>query len=90
MHTILNCKKKMGTGNLSSKVLEVMMPRFDRDERKNRKAISRIMNSYLRAVRERNRLEEEIRIIDGKIDDEVFRLYGLTSDEISIINSESE
>jgi hypothetical protein len=89
MHVILKYKKKMGTGNLSSKVLEVMIPRFDKDERKNRKAICRIMNSYLRAVRERERLEEEIRIIDGKIDDEAFRLYGLTSDEISIINSET-
>jgi len=85
LHVVLNCKRRLGTGNISSKVLEIPIPRFDKDETKNREAIRKVMADYLKVMYEKEKLEKEIKEIDEKIDDAIFKLYDLTDEEINII-----
>ena len=47
------------------------------------------MNSYLKVKDEKERLEKEIREVDEKIDDEVFKLYDLTDEEVALIKKAS-
>jgi hypothetical protein len=87
-HVVSNCKKWQVTGNISSKILSVPVPRFDKNEAKNMEAVRKVMNGYLKAINENERIYKEILEIDKKIDDEVFNLYGLTEEEASFIKGE--
>jgi type I restriction-modification system DNA methylase subunit len=89
LHTMIDHKGSKTTGNLSAKILSTPIPRFDKNEAKNMEAIRRIMREYLKANDEKERLENEINEIDAKIDDAVFKLYGLTNEEADFIKDES-
>ena len=89
LHVVQNHKGWPATGNLSSKILSTPIPRFDKDEAKNMEAIRKVMRNYLKAIDEKERLEEEVKTIDAKIDDAVFKLYGLTEEETIFIKTES-
>ena len=39
---MLNHKGRLGTGNISSKILDMSIPRFDKDETKNREVDEKI------------------------------------------------
>jgi type I restriction-modification system DNA methylase subunit len=88
-HTMLDHKGWPATGNLSSKILSTPMPRFDKDEAKNMEAIRKVMNGYLKTIDEKEKLDKEIREIDGKIDDAIFKLYDLTDEEVNFVKGES-
>jgi hypothetical protein len=89
LHVTLNHKGWPTTGNLSSRILSMPIPRFDKGEAKNMEAIRKVMSGYRKAMDEKKRLDEEIKEIDGKIDDAVFDLFGLTDEEVSFIKRES-
>jgi len=89
LHMMLDHRIWPATGNLSSKILSTPIPRFEKDEANNRKAIHKVMTGYLRAIGEKKRFEEEIEEIETKIDDAVFKLYGLTHEEIDFVKKES-
>ena len=89
LHMMLDHRIWPATGNLSSKILSTPIPRFEKDEANNRKAIHKVMTGYLRAIGEKKRFEEEIEEIETKIDDAVFKLYGLTQEEIDFVKKES-
>jgi len=89
LHVMLNHERWLTAGNLSSKILSAPIPRFDKNEAKNLEAIRKVMRNYLKAVDEKERLEAEVKEIDAKIDDAIFKLYGLTNAEINFIKLES-
>lgn len=84
-YTIKNYKKSLGTGNLLYKILNIEIPCFDKDPDRNKQIIDKIMKEYLKAVEEKGQLESEIRETDDQIDIKVYELYGLTQEEISIV-----
>lgn len=45
------------------------------------------MKEFLRAVEEKEQLEKEIKQTDNTIDSKVYELYGLTPEEISIVEN---
>jgi len=89
LHVTLNHKGRPATGNISSKILSTPLPRFDKDETTNMEAIRKVMRDYLKAIDDKGRFEEEIKEIDAKIDDAIFKLYDLTKEEINFIKAES-
>jgi hypothetical protein len=88
-HVTLNHKKWQLTGNLSSKILSMPIPRFDKNEVKNIEAILKVMNGYLKAISEKEKMDAEMQEIDEKIDNAVFDLYDLTEEEIDFVKRES-
>lgn len=80
-------KKRSGTGNLLSIILNTHIPCFDKNPEKNKQIIERIMKEFLKAVEEKERLEKEIEQIDNAIDSKVYELYDLTPEEISIVEN---
>jgi len=88
-HVVMNRKKWQSTGNLSSKILSTPIPRFDKNEAKNMEAISKVMNGYLKAINEKERMDKEMQEIDEKIDNAVFKLYDLTEEEINFVKKET-
>jgi type I restriction-modification system DNA methylase subunit len=89
LHTMLDHKGWPATGNLSSKILSTPIPRFDKDEAKNMEAIRKVVRTYIKAIDEKEKLEAETKEIDAKIDDAVFKLYGLTNEEVNFVKAES-
>jgi len=85
LYAINNYKKPLGTGNLLLKILRIPIPCFNRDQKKNELIIIKMMGEYLKAVREKERLEKEIQETDKMINQKVYKLYGLTEEEIKIV-----
>ena len=88
-HVVSNRKKWQSSGNLSSIVLKTPVPLFHRDPIENSKAVQRVMKNYLKAIDEKKRIDDEIRVIDENIDNEVFKLYDLTEEEINFVKRET-
>lgn len=84
-YTINNYKEPLGTGNLLLKILRIPVPCFDKDPKKNGLIITKMMQEYLKVVREKERLEKEIQETDDLINRKVYELYGLNEGEIKII-----
>jgi len=85
LHVFQNYKKRWGSGNLLSVILNTSIPCFDKNPEKNNQIIERIMKEFLKSIEEKERLEKEIRQTDHTIDSKVYELYGLTPEEISIV-----
>jgi type I restriction-modification system DNA methylase subunit len=83
--SLSNCKKNLGSGNILLKTQLIPVPRFDRNEEKNRKLIVELIDAYSRVVRERSMREREIHEIDEHIDQKVYDLYGLNKEEILLV-----
>ena len=84
VHTFVK-PSAVGKGNLYEKILNLKIPRFKENSGKNRQVIGEIMALYLPALAEWNRIKGEIEETDREIDSRVYELYGLTDDEIKII-----
>jgi len=87
LHVFQGYKKRWGTGNILSIILKASIPFFDKNPEKNNQIIEKIMKEFLKAVEEKERLEKEIQQTDNAIDAKVYELYGLTPEEISLIES---
>jgi hypothetical protein len=82
---IANYKGKIGSGNLLSKILYLQIPIFSENVKENRRIIEKIMEAFLKAVKEKTALEDKIREIDREIDLRVYRLYDLQPAEIALV-----
>jgi len=87
LYAFQNYKKRWGSGNLLSIILNTPIPCFDKNPEKNNQTIERIMKEFLKAVEEKERLEKEIQQTDNTIDSKVYELYSLTPEEISIVEN---
>jgi type I restriction-modification system DNA methylase subunit len=87
LYAFQNYKKRWGSGNLLSIILNTSIPCFDKNPEKNNQIIEKIMKEFLKAVEEKERLEKEIQQTDNTIDSKVYELYGLTPEEISIVEN---
>ncbi|RLG34505.1 hypothetical protein DRN98_02445, partial [Methanosarcinales archaeon] len=76
---------KIGKGNIYERILKIKVPRFAEREEENRKVIDEIMEVYLDEVERRVELEREIEATDEEIDRMVYELYGLSEEEIRIV-----
>ncbi|MGB9853782.1 MAG: TaqI-like C-terminal specificity domain-containing protein [Candidatus Bathyarchaeales archaeon] len=85
LYIFQNYKKRWGSGNLLHVILKTPIPCFDKNPDKNKQVIEKIMKEFLKTVEEKERTEKEIEQTDKMIDSKVYELYGLTSEEISII-----
>ncbi|MBU2617486.1 MAG: N-6 DNA methylase [Euryarchaeota archaeon] len=90
-HSILNYGKSIGKGNLLDRILKIdNIPIFDnKSDVKNQQIIDEIMDSFLPALERKKRMEKEIEETDRTIDEMVYELYGLTEEEIKIIEEAS-
>jgi hypothetical protein len=87
LYVFQNYKKRWGSGNLLSIILNTTIPCFDKNPDRNNQIIKRIMEEFLKAVEEKERLEKEINQTDNTIDSKVYELYGLTSEEIALVEN---
>ncbi len=87
LYVFRNHKKRWGSGNLLSIILNTTIPCFNKNPERNNQIIKKIMEEFLKAVEEKERLEREIDQTDNAINSKVYELYGLTSEEIAIVEN---
>ena len=64
------------------------IPIFDnKSDVKNQQILDEIMDSFLLAVEWKEKIESEIEETDRTIDQMVYKLYGITEEEIKIIEA---
>jgi len=90
-HCILNYRKSISKGNLLERILKINnIPIFNnRDKTKNQQIIDEIMDPFLPALEQKEKIETEIEETDRTIDQKVYELYGLSEKEIKIIEEVS-
>ena len=76
---------KVGEGNLYERILKIKLPCFNLNWEKNVSTINDIMQKYLPNVEKWEKLKKEIEKTDKEIDQKVYELYGLTEEEIKIV-----
>jgi len=76
---------KVGKGNIYDLILKIKVPRFNAREVENMKVIDEVMSAYLVEVEKREKVEREIDETDREIDRMVYELYGLSRDEIRVV-----
>ena len=86
---INSINKGLGSGNIYEKILELEIPRYDKDITKNAKKIEPMLKPYLEAVKQKNSLYEEISKINSEIDNEIYKIFNLNNEEINYIESET-
>jgi len=79
---------KLGKGNIYERLLKIKIPQFVPNAEKNKRIIDEIMTPFLEEVAKRDKLEKEIEETDKEIDQKVYELYGLTEEEIKVVESE--
>ncbi|MCZ7400548.1 MAG: N-6 DNA methylase [Candidatus Methanoperedens sp.] len=79
---------KLGSGNILEQLQKLKIPRLVINGEDNRRAIEELMTPFLVEVAKKEALEREIKEIDDAIDKKVYALYGLTDDEIRIIEEQ--
>ena len=88
--TVNNYSEPLGSGNVLYKILSTPIPCFDKNPNQNIQIIHRIMEKYLEAIKERDQLERDILETDSSIDETVFKLYGFTKEEASLIRASKD
>ncbi len=78
---------RLGRGTLYDVFLKIRVPRFETSNAANLEKIHSLMDKYLAAVHEREKLEREIAETDREIDRIVYSLYGLTEEEIAVVEN---
>ncbi|MBU4221656.1 MAG: N-6 DNA methylase [Euryarchaeota archaeon] len=76
---------KLGSGNILEQLQKLKIPRLVINGEGNMNAIQELMAPFLVEVAKKEALEREIKEIDDTIDKKVYALYGLTDEEIRII-----
>lgn len=79
---------KLGSGNILEQLQKLKIPRLVTNGEGNRRAIEELMSPFLVEVTKKEALEKEINETDDAIDKKVYELYGLTDDEIRIIEEQ--
>lgn len=79
---------KLGSGNILEQLQKLKLPRLVTNGEGNRRAIEELMSPFLVEVAKKEGLEREIKEIDDAIDKKVYALYGLTDEEIKIIEEQ--
>ena len=85
LHIILNNNKKLGTGTISNRILRIPIIRFSKNDEKNLKTIETIMEKYLKNLKQKKEMTRKISELNRKINHKIYGFYGLTNDEIAII-----
>jgi len=88
--SILSSKRHFGKGNILGKLLQLSIPRFNKDEEKNSRVIREIMKEYQKTLNKCAQLEEEISGLETAINQKILAFYDLSEDEIKFIESSSE
>lgn len=70
--------------------MQLTIPRFNKDEEKNSKVIKEIMQEYQKTSSKCAQLEKEISDIETTINQQIYKFYDLSEDEIKFIESSSE
>lgn len=79
---------KLGSSNILEQLQKLKIPRLVTNGEENRRAIEELMAPFLAEVAKKEVLEREIKETDDAIDKKVYALYGLTDEEIKIIEEE--
>jgi tRNA1(Val) A37 N6-methylase TrmN6 len=77
---------KLGSGNILEQLQKLKIPRLVTNGEDNRRAVEELMVPFLVEVAKKETLEREIKEIDDTIDKKVYALYGLTDEEIRIVD----
>ncbi|MDD1744722.1 MAG: hypothetical protein LUQ20_02775 [Candidatus Methanoperedens sp.] len=77
---------KLGSGNILEQLQKLKIPRLVTNGEDNRRAVEELMVPFLVEVAKKEALEREIKEIDDTIDKKVYALYGLTDEEIRIVD----
>ncbi|GFO95917.1 fused endonuclease-methyltransferase [groundwater metagenome] len=76
---------KLGMGNILEQLQKLKIPRLVTNGEDNRRAIEELMAPFLIEIAKKGAIEQEIRATDDAINKKVYSVYGLTTDEIKII-----
>jgi hypothetical protein len=74
---------KIGKGNILQNILKIKIPQFSLNEENDKKILCKLMEPYVNKVGEYNEILKEIQINDKKIDDIVFKIYGIEENELN-------
>jgi len=85
--SILNCKKSWGRGNILRKIQNTSIPLFSKNQSENHKIIVKLMDDYLEKFWKRKSLEKQIEVAENQINQNIYKLYGLTAEEVALIES---
>jgi len=88
--SILTNKKRFGKGNVLEALLQLPIPRFNKDEKKNLQVIKEIMQEYQKASSKCAQLEKESSDLENAINQRIYKFYDLNEDETKFIESSSE
>jgi hypothetical protein len=87
LFSVNNYKKAIGTGNLLDKILSIRLPIFSQNSQKNLKLIHQMMSRFVEALNHRETLEKTINETENKINSSVYRVYNLSPQEITLVES---
>ena len=73
------------SGNILDKVLQITVPDYNKPE-----VVRKVVNEWNQQQAEIKELEKKIEATDKEIDQMVYELYGLTEDEIKIVEQETQ
>jgi len=87
IQAILSGKKRLGTGNILGKILEIEIPCFNRDEQKNLQIVEDVMKDYIPVLERSKLLHQGIAQVEDELNQGIYAYYSLESDEIDLIQS---
>jgi hypothetical protein len=78
-------KRRSGTQNIVRTITDLPIPAFEKEKKKNKVEIEKNMPNYFSIADKRSILQSEARTTDSAIDDKIYSLYGISQEEVRII-----
>jgi len=88
--SVLSNIKRLGKGNILGKLLQLPIPRFNKDEKKNLHVLEEIMREHQRASGKRAQFVKEISDLETAINQKIYKFYALNDEEVKFIESSLE
>ena len=88
--SVTSHKKRFGQGNVLRKLLQLPIPRFDRDYEKNLQVVTEVITSYREVSNKRSQLEKEINNLEVAINRKIYEFTDLSKSEREFIESSLE
>jgi hypothetical protein len=78
-------RRKSGTRNIVRTITDLPIPAFEKEKKRNKVEIDKNIPYYFSIADKRSKLESEVRAIDATIDVKIYSLFGISPEEVRII-----
>lgn len=90
-HFIIQCIQSISIspakGNILKKLLQLRLPHFSRDDKKDLETMREIMRAFTPLIQLRSKTQNEISKLEEEINKTIYQLYGLSKHEIEFMES---